>query len=210
MAQIIPAILAESFEDAQGKVHLVAPYTNWVQLDVSDGIFAPTVTWGEPELIRELGGVSVEVHLMVQKPEEILPLWLDSGAKRIYIHYEATQEHEKCLSLIRGAGMEAGIALLQKTPVDVLEPFEKLLDAVLIFDGELGEYGGTFHEEILEKISTLRRNYADLTIEVDGGMNPESARKVVEVGADAVVAGSFIFGSKNPQAAIEELQEATD
>lgn len=209
MAEVIPSILVSTFDEAQIKANQVAPFVRLVHLDVVDGKFDKSITWGEPELIKELG-VGVEVHLMVEKPEEILPLWLDSGAKRIYIHYEATTEHAQCLSLIRGAGIEAGVALLLKTSPEVIEPFAGAMDAVLVFDGELGEYGGVFREEALEKISTLRHNYPDLTIEVDGGMNPQSARRVVEVGADAVVSGGFIFASANPQSAIEELQEATD
>ena len=210
MAEIIPAILTDSFEDAQQKVRSVAPVVRWVQLDVSDGIFTPNATWGEPEQVRELGNVRVEAHLMVEKPEEILPLWLTSGVGRIFIHYEATQEHERCITMIKEAGIEAGIALLPQTSADVVAPFAQTLDAVLVFSGSLGSYGGVFNgDDTLSKISTLRRHYPDLTIEVDGGMNPESARAVVEAGADAIVSGGFIFGNKNPQEAIEELEGAT-
>lgn len=208
MAEIIPAILTDSFEDARAKARAVASVVSLAQLDVSDGVFAKKVTWGEPERIKDLE-VDVEVHLMVQRPEEILPLWLDSGARRVYIHYEATTKHEQCLSMIRQAGMEAGIALLPETSVDVVAPLVEGTDAVLIFSGSLGEYGGSFQSEpTLSKISTLRQRYPQLTIEVDGGMNPESARAVVEAGANAIVSGGFIFDSDNPISAIENLMSA--
>ncbi|MEX0916740.1 MAG: hypothetical protein WDZ44_01400 [Candidatus Spechtbacterales bacterium] len=210
MAEIIPAILTDNFEDAYTKAGVVVGIVRWIHLDVSDGVFAPRVTWGEPERIRELGNIRVVAHLMVKSPEEILPLWLDSGVARIFIHYEATQEHERCISMIKGAGIEVGIALLQGTSVDVIAPFSSMIDAVLVFSGSLGSYGGVFQgEETLSKISTLRRHYPDLTIEVDGGMNLKSARMVVEAGADVIVSGGFIFRNKNPQQAIEELEEAT-
>lgn len=208
MAEIIPAILTDSFEDAQQKARSVASAASLVQLDVSDGVFTQKATWGEPERIAELG-TDVEVHLMVQRPEEILPLWADSGAKRIYIHYEATQQHQECLSVIRGAGMEAGLALLPETSADVVAPLIDSVDALLIFSGSLGEYGGAFQQEpTLSKISTLRGAYPQLTIEVDGGMNPDTAKLVVGAGANAVVSGSFIFGGADPVAAIEELQRS--
>lgn len=208
MAEIIPAILTDSFEDAREKARSVASVVDLVQLDVSDGVFTNRATWGEPERIKDLG-IAVEAHLMVEKPEEILPLWLDSGVTRIYIHYEATKEHQRCLAMIREAGIEAGIALLPETSADVVAPFVDSTDAVLVFSGSLGSYGGVFNgDETLSKISTLRQRYPNLTIEVDGGMNPESARAVVEAGANAIVSGGFIFGSDNPIGAIENLQSA--
>ncbi|MDX1608214.1 MAG: ribulose-phosphate 3-epimerase, partial [Candidatus Spechtbacterales bacterium] len=199
------------------KVNAVENLVNWVQLDVADGNFAPSTSWGDPVAIHNFDpGVFMEAHLMVSEPENVIDEWItgeseegDSGIKRIFFHYEATSKHEEILEKIKNAGKEAGIAILPETPVHLIEPFAGLLDAVLIFSGNLGFYGGKFNEEAsISKISTLRNKYPDITIEVDGGMNPETAKKVVDAGANAIVSGSYIWGSKDIKEAIDQLQNA--
>ena len=215
--EIIPAILTKTYEGFTEKVTAAENLVNWVQLDVTDGNFAPSQTWGDPVAIHNFDpGVFIEAHLMVSEPESVIDEWItgkseegDSGIKRIYFHYEATSKHEEILKKIKEAGKEAGIAILPETPVHLIEPFAKYLDAVLIFSGSLGFYGGKFNEEAsLGKISTLRDKYPDITIEVDGGMNPQTAKKVVEAGANAIVSGSYIWGSKDIKKAIDELNQA--
>lgn len=211
MAEIIPAILAKDFDEVKEKIKLVEDYARWVQLDVADGDFAPNITWGDPRQLKYYDpGVLMEVHLMISKPESVIRDWVKSGVKRIYFHYEATSQHEEIISIIKKNKLEAGIAILPDTPLDVVLPIIKLVDAVLIFSGSLGFYGGAFNEKTtLTKISALRKAEPDIIIEVDGGMNPETAKKVVEAGANAIVAGSYIFESKDAKKAIEELKSIT-
>lgn len=216
--EIIPSILVNSFEKFDEKIKAVEPYTKWVQLDVADGDFAPNRTWGDPVQLHNYdAGVLIEAHLMVAAPENIIDDWLtgrseekDSGVSRVYFHYEATTKHEEIIKKIKDAGVEAGIALLPETPLTVIPEFEKQLDAVLLFSGALGFYGGKFNEKAtLAKISTLRERNPNVIIEVDGGMNPNTASKVVEVGANAIVSGSYIWQHKNGVSdAIKDLEES--
>lgn len=210
MTEIIPSILVKTFKEFKEKVEAVEPYVKWVQLDVSDGDFAPNKTWGDAVQLHDYDpGVFIEVHLMVAEPERQIDEWIRSGAKRIYFHYEATSQHEAIISKLKENNIEAGIALLAETPLSIIKLFDELLDAVLLFSGNLGFYGGEFNEEVtLNKITTLRQAHPDIIIGVDGGMNPKTARKVVEAGANAIVAGSYIFGSEDVKGAIEKLNEA--
>jgi ribulose-phosphate 3-epimerase len=210
MTEIIPAILAKDFDEAKEKITAVEQYVNWVQLDVADGHFAPSRTWGDPQELKEYDpGVFIEAHLMVAEPERVIDAWLESGVKRIYFHYEATSEHEALIRRIQSAGLEAGVALLAETPLSAMKLFDELADAVLLFSGHLGFYGGEFQSDIIiQKISTLRAAHPDITIGVDGGMNPETAKEAVAAGANAIVSGSYIFGSENIKDAIQELQSA--
>ena len=216
--EIIPAILVNSFEEFTEKVKQVEDYTKWVHLDVADGDFAPSVAWGDPVQIHDFDtSVSIEAHLMVAEPERVIDDWLtarseerDSGVSRIYFHWEATSNHGQIIRKIKDAGKEVGIAILPETPLDSIKLVDELLDAVMIFSGNLGYYGGKFNEETtLEKISSLRQAHPELIIEVDGGMNPETAKKAVLAGASAIVSGSYIWNHKEgPKRAIEELEKA--
>jgi len=144
---------------------------------------------------------------MVQNPEQSIDEWLDSGVKRIYVHYESTQHLPLVLQKIQAASIEAGVALLPQTPVDVVEAVAHTIDAVLLFSGNLGAYGGEFLEEpTLANIAALRKQYTDIMIEVDGGMNPHTAQKVYRSGARAIVSGGFIFQSDSVRDAVEQLK----
>lgn len=220
--EIIPSILVNSFEEFDEKVRAVEPYVKWVQLDVADGDFAPNKTWGDPVALHDYdAGVLIEAHLMVQEPEKVIDDWItgrseerDSGIARIYFHYEATSAHKDIIKKIKDSGKEAGIALLSETPLEVIMPFQNQLDAVLIFSGNLGFYGGSANwksneEKILTKISTMREYNPDVIIEVDGGMNLENARKVVEAGANVIISGSYIWQhKKGVEEAISELNKS--
>ena len=211
MVEIIPAILAKDFKEVKAKIDLVENYTHWVQLDVADSDFAPAYAWGDPVALRDYDpGVFIWAHLMVAEPEKVIEDWVRSGVKRIYFHYEATSQHEEIISVVKKAKLEVGVALLAETPISLLDPFIDSLDAVLLFAGSLGSYGGAFNEEAtLPKIVSLCKAYPDIIIEIDGGMNPETAKKVVAQGANAIVAGSYIFNSDDVVKAIQRLKGAT-
>ena len=209
-AEIIPAILVESGQEAREKVDTISPYIRWVQLDVCDGTFVDRVSWGDPQGVREcIQNVFVEIHLMVQNPEHSIDGWLESGAKRIYIHYESTEKHKEVLEKIKNAGIEAGIALLPETSTDVIHDLYQYIDCVLVFSGNLGHYGGEFLQEpTFTKLSILQKNYKDIIIEVDGGVNPDVARMVHERGVTHIVSGGYIFNSNSPKNRIQDLKQA--
>lgn len=211
MIEIIPAILVKTFQEFTQKVDAVEDYVKWVQLDVADGDFAPNVTWGDPVALHDYDpGVFIEVHLMMAKPEKVIDQWLKSGAKRIYFHWEATTQHEEIIAKLKKNKIEAGIALLPETPLENINLIDELVDAVLLFSGSLGFYGGKFNEEAtLAKLSVLSQAHPHIIIEVDGGMNPKTAKKVVKAGANAIVSGGYIWKSDDPSQAIKELQVAT-
>ena len=208
MIHIIPAILTTTPEDAQRKSQQVAGLVDWVQLDVVDGVFASTTTWNNPEQVREyIQGVNIEVHLMAQEPEKSIDKWLNAGVQRIYIHYESTTQLVYILQKIQEKNIESGVALLADTPISVINGIIKYIDAVLVFSGSLGEYGGAFQSEpTLAKVEALRKQFSHLFIEVDGGVNADNAQQIVQAGASGLVAGSFIFQSVDIQKSIQALK----
>ncbi|OGZ58177.1 MAG: hypothetical protein A2728_01955 [Candidatus Spechtbacteria bacterium RIFCSPHIGHO2_01_FULL_38_11] len=203
--------MVNSLEEFDERVRAVEPYVKWVQLDVADGDFAPNKTWGDPSQLRDYNTeVLIEAHLMVSEPEKIIDEWLIvRSVRRIYFHYEATNQHKEIIKKIKDAGKEVGVGLLLETSITVLNDFIEDLDAVLLFDGALGFYGGKFDEEkLLPKINALRKLAPNVIIEIDGGMNPQNAKKAVEAGVNAIVSGSFIWQHKGgAKEAIGELNK---
>ena len=208
MVQIIPAILTTTAHDAQRKSQQIVGLVDWVQVDIVDGVFTQPATWNEPkEVEKYIQGVNIEVHLMIQNPEYIIDKWLQSGVQRIYIHHESTQQHAEILQKIKQAGIESGVALLPHTPISVINDIIEHIDAVLVFSGTLGQYGGVFQPEpTLLNIQTLRETYPQLFIEVDGGVNDTNAKQCVDAGADGLVMGSYIFKSNNIAESVSNIR----
>ena len=208
MTQIIPAILTKTGAEAQRKAQQVSGLVDWVQLDVVDGVFATATSWNNPEQVREyIKEVQIEVHLMAQEPEKVIDKWINAGVQRIYIHYESTTQHQSILQKIKDARVQAGVALLAHTPISVINGIIKHIDAVLVFSGSLGEYGGQFQQEpTLTKLRELRQQFPRLFVEVDGGVNADNAQRIVQAGASGLVAGSFIFQSADIAASIQKLK----
>lgn len=210
MVEIIPSIIAKDFNDFCTKVQKVSPYVSWVHLDVADGAFAPNKTWGEAkEISRCVSAAAIEVHLMVENPESVLDDWLSSGVKRIIYHFESTDAHEEIIRKCKEQNISVFVALREETPADSLQGIGKEIDGVLLFSGNIGFYGSTFKPDvILSKIFSLHEAFPGLTIEVDGGMNPQTAKQAVKAGATQIVSGSYIFKSENIEEAIATLKEA--
>lgn len=208
MAQVIPAILVETEEQVIEKIEIVKNLVEWVQLDVCDGVFTQSKTWNESSKIKDIKkDIKIEAHLMIQNPETVIDDWISSGVERIYIHYEATKDHLPILQKIKEAGVEAGIALLPQTQSSVINDIIDYTDAILVFSGSLGQYGGKFQESMaISKVKTLRNGFSDVLIEVDGGIDIESGKKVVDAGAGAIVSGGFIFNSEKPKMSLQKLQ----
>ena len=207
MIQIIPAIISQDFEELQKKIKKVESYVDLVQLDVMDGKFVDNLTWNQPTDLRNLKtSLKLEVHLMVQNPENIIDDWIKSGIQRIIFHYESTKNPEGIIKRIKQAGLQVGLAINPETSVKSIDAFINQLDLVLIMTVHPGKGGQEFLEETLWKIKELREEYKDLNIGVDGGINIETAPKVIQVGANIFFIGSSIFKSENFEEAIKKLK----
>lgn len=183
----------------------------WVHIDVMDGVFVPNISFGFPVMkpIRKATRKCLDVHLMIVEPEKYVERFVAAGADIVTFHYEATYDPRGCIEAIRRAGAKAGISIKPATSPDVLRDLIAQLDLVLVMSVEPGFGGQSFIPESIGKIQRLRglieAQGASALIEVDGGISAANARAVYEAGADALVAGSAVFGVENPAAEIERI-----
>ncbi len=212
MVKVIPAILAKNFLELKMQLEKVVSFTDWVHIDIMDGKFVPNTTWNHPEEVNfENFPVQIEIHLMIQNPDKELHRWLEAGPKRIIFHIEAIEAPEKSetvFDIIRKcslATIQIGIALNPKTPLSQIEPFLQVIDLVQIMGVDPGFAGQSFQELVLEKIKALRLKNQEILVSVDGGINQNTAPKVVSAGANILVSHSFIFNSPEPKEAFDLL-----
>jgi len=208
MIEIIPTIIAKDFQELQEKVKKVEPYVDWVQLDIMDGQFVDNLTWNNPVELKNLEtSLKLEAHLMIKNPEEHLDDWIQAGIKRIIFHFESTEKIKEIIQKIKEAGLEIGLAINPETPPEVIDEFIGQLDLVLVMTVSPGRGGQKFLEETLPKIKNLREKYPHVNIGVDGGINLESAPKVIQAGANILASGSAILKSDNIGQTIRDLRE---
>jgi len=190
------------------KILAVEPYVDSVHLDIADGIFVPNVTiLGFEEIGTVETNLAIGVHLMVSKPENHIVRWLETPAERFVFHIETTQRSREIIDAVRETDKLVGIALNPQTPISRLEPLVDYIDFVHFMTVEPGFYGGEFIESVLDKISEFHYFYPDKLIQVDGGVNLETAPKLIKSGASKLVVGSYIWKSKDVKKAIEELKK---
>ncbi len=208
MIQVIPTIIAKDFQELQEKIKKVEGYVKWVQLDVMDGRFVKNSTWNEPADLKNLEtNLNLEAHLMIQSPEENIDDWIASGLERIIIHFESTNQAKEIIERIKKAGLAVGLAINPETSTEVVDDFIKQLDLVLVMTVQPGRGGQKFLEETLVKIKDLRDKYKNVNIEVDGGINLDTAKKAVEAGANILASGSAVFKSKDINQTIQNLKK---
>lgn len=207
MFEVIPSINVRTFEEVQERIRKVEPYVKWCHLDVTDGIFSKHLTWHDPrDLLNLETSLNVEVHLMVSEPEKILDQWLIKPVKRVIVHLEAAKDTELIIRKCREAGIEIGLAINPETFWGKFEPWLGKVDIYEVLAVHPGPSGQEVDwPEMLGKIRHIRERCSDCIIEVDGGINPDTAKKAVEAGADLLVAGAFVFGSEDTKEAIEKL-----
>jgi len=185
-----------------------------VHLDVMDGHFVPNITIGPPVVraLRRLSSLPFDCHLMIERPQEFIGPILDAGAQMISVHFEVEPHLHRALSMIRSGGAMAGVAINPATTVEVLEDVLSETDFVLVMTVNPGFGGQKFISSAVGKIARLRemirRQNLEVEIEVDGVIDPSTARAVVQAGAEILVAGSAIFGQKDPVEAIGRLRIA--
>ena len=183
----------------------------WVHIDVMDGVFVPNISFGFPVLkaIRKATAKCLDVHLMIVEPERYVARFAEAGADIVTFHYEAVSDVRACIGLIRGAGARAGVSVKPATPAEALREVLPLVDLVLVMSVEPGFGGQSFIPGSLDKIRALRAMIREqglgTIVEVDGGISARNAREVFDAGADALVAGSAVFGAEDPEAEIARI-----
>lgn len=206
--KIIPAILGENFNEVSKKVASVEGLTDWVHIDVCDGVFAEGFTWDTASDLYDIDGqAKIAVHLMIDRPEEVVGEWLEV-ADRIIVHAEATDRLADIVEVFGGRALMLGVALNLETSIESIEPFMNTVKNIhLMSIAEIGHHGEPFNKSVLEKIEALRQKYPGVTISVDGGINLKNAKEVINAGADELIVGSAIWKSEDVAKTIKALQK---
>ena len=213
MIKVSPSVLACDLSKLLEEVNSIeSAGADMVHIDVMDGMFVTNISFGLPVIasLRKNSGMFFDVHLMIEKPERYIPRFIEAGADLVTFHYEATEDREACLDTIRSYGKMAGISVKPGTPIEVVYPLLDKCDLVLVMTVEPGYGGQAFMPETLEKIEKLKaeidRRGLEIDIQVDGGINEETAVLVKNAGANNLVAGSYVFKAKDRKTAIELIK----
>lgn len=210
---IAPSILAADFGNLQRDVEMVnQSEADWFHIDIMDGVFVPNISYGMPvlEAIKKHTTKPLDVHLMIIDPDRYISTFKKLGSEILTVHYEACTHLHRTIQAIKNEGMEAGVALNPHTPVSVLEDIIQDVDLVLIMSVNPGFGGQSFIENTFKKVAQAKdlilKSNSKAIIEVDGGVTNQNAHQLIEAGATALVAGSFVFNSKNPTETIKSLK----
>jgi len=211
---IAPSILSCDFGNLERDFELInSSEADWFHVDVMDGVFVPNISFGFPIIsaLKKVAKKTIDCHIMIVNPDQYINDFAKAGVDILTVHYEACTHLHRTVAAIKEAGMKAGVALNPHTPVSALENVIADLDLVLIMSVNPGFGGQKFISEAITKVSETKaliaKKGSKAIIEVDGGVNLETGKLLVEAGAQALVAGSFVFGSTDPKATISDLKK---
>ncbi|MCE5205546.1 MAG: ribulose-phosphate 3-epimerase [Porphyromonadaceae bacterium] len=210
---VAPSLLAADFLNLERDVEMLnRSEADWIHLDIMDGVFVPNISFGFPviSLLKKVTKKPLDTHLMIVQPEKFIDEVAATGASYMNVHYEACTHLHRVVQEIRKKGMKPAVTLNPHTPVSLLEDILPDLDMVLLMSVNPGFGGQRFIEHSLRKVDQLKKliltQHTSTLIEVDGGVNLETGRRLVDAGADVLVAGSFVFSSENPEDTIRMLR----
>ena len=213
MTMVSPSLLSADFGNLQRDIEMLnASECDWYHLDVMDGVFVPNISFGFPvmQAMAKHATKPLDVHLMIVQPEKFIKEVKALGARVMNVHYEACTHLHRVIQAIKAEGMMAGVTLNPHTPVSVLEEIAPDLDLVMLMSVNPGFGGQEFIPSMVEKTRKLRelldRTGSKALIEIDGGVNRETGKLLVDAGADVLVAGSAVFGAPDPVAEVAALK----
>lgn len=210
---VSPSLLSANFLHLQRDVEMLNnSEADWLHLDVMDGVFVPNISFGFPimNMLQDITDKPLDVHLMIVNPEKFIDEVAAMGAHIMNVHYEACTHLHRVVQSIKAKGMKAGVTLNPHTPVALLSDIIQELDMVLLMSVNPGFGGQRFIMNTLSKVDELKnliiQKKADTLIEIDGGVDLETGKLLVDAGADILVAGSFVFSAENPEERIHQLK----
>ena len=210
---LAPSLLAADFGNLQQAIEMVnASEADWFHIDIMDGVFVPNISYGMPVLsvIQKHATKPLDVHLMIVDPSRYISTFAKLGSDILTVHYEACTHLHRTLQAIKSEGMKTGVALNPHTPVALLEDIIQEIDVLLLMSVNPGFGGQSFIENTYKKVRQakmlIEQAGASTLIEIDGGVSLKNAKALVEAGANALVAGSFVFNAANPTQTIADLK----
>jgi ribulose-phosphate 3-epimerase len=211
---IAPSILAADFANLQHEVTMInESQADWIHVDVMDGVFVPNISFGIPVIkaIKKHAKKPLDVHLMIVQPERYIETFRDAGADLLSVHMEASTHLHRTIQQIKAAGMKAGVAINPHTSVSQLKDVLADIDLVCMMSVNPGFGGQKFIENTYQKVAELKQLISETKssalIEIDGGVNQDNAKPLLDAGAHVLVAGNFVFSSSDPKSVIHKLKE---
>ncbi|MBS1559697.1 MAG: ribulose-phosphate 3-epimerase [Bacteroidetes bacterium] len=211
---IAPSVLAADFANLQREIEMInTSAADWIHIDIMDGVFVPNISIGLPvaEAIKRHAKKPMDIHLMIVQPEKYVEDFKKAGASSISVHVEACPHLHRNIQQLKTLGVKAGVAINPHTPVSCLSEVIAEIDLVCLMSVNPGFGGQKFIERTYTKIKELKelmaRHNSSALIEIDGGVNQENAPRLIEAGANVLVAGNFVFSSPNPKEVIQRLKD---